>query len=77
MGDLFSQKADFRVVRLSEADARGDSDHLKELRELVLENEPMYEDMFNSWRRIEFDIANHSAGGRKKARKQETLWLNW
>jgi len=38
---------------------------------------PMYEDMFNSWRRIEFDIANHSAGGRKKARKQETLWLNW
>ncbi|MBN1804408.1 MAG: DUF365 domain-containing protein [Sedimentisphaerales bacterium] len=42
MGDLFSKKGDFRVVRLSEADARGDTDHLKKLRELVLENEPMY-----------------------------------
>ena len=42
MGELFSQKGDFRVVRLCEADARGDSDHLKKLRELVLENEPMY-----------------------------------
>jgi len=42
MEDLFSQKGDFRVVRLTEADARGDTDHLKKLRELVLENEPMY-----------------------------------
>lgn len=38
---------------------------------------PLYDEMFGDWRRIEFDIANHSAGGRKKARKQETLWLNW
>jgi len=37
----------------------------------------LYEDMFRSWRRIEFDIANHAAGGRKKSRKRETLWLNW
>lgn len=37
----------------------------------------LYEDMFKSWRRIEFDIANHSAGGRRKSRKRETLWLNW
>ncbi|MGB2808390.1 MAG: hypothetical protein WBC22_11650, partial [Sedimentisphaerales bacterium] len=42
MEDLFSQKGDFRVVRLTEADARGDTGHLKRLRELVLENEPMY-----------------------------------
>ncbi len=42
MEHLFSQKGDFSVVRLSEADARGDTDHLKRLRELVLENEPMY-----------------------------------
>jgi len=42
MGSLFSQKGDFRVVRLTEADARGDTDHLKKLRELVLENELMY-----------------------------------
>ena len=37
----------------------------------------LYNEMFSSWRRIEFDIANHSAGGRKKNRKRETLWLNW
>ena len=37
----------------------------------------LYEDMFCSWRRIEFDIANHSAGGREKSRKRETVWLNW
>ncbi len=42
MEHLFSQKGNFRVVRLSEADARAGSDHLKKLRELVLENEPMY-----------------------------------
>lgn len=35
----------------------------------------LYNEMFSSWRRIEFDIANHSAGGRKKNRKRETLWL--
>jgi len=40
--ELFPQKGNFRVVRLSEADTRAGSDHLKELRELVLENEPMY-----------------------------------
>lgn len=42
MRDLFSQKGNFQVVRLSEADALAGSDHLEKLRELVLENEPMY-----------------------------------
>jgi DNA adenine methylase len=37
----------------------------------------LYNTIFKSWRRVEFDIANHAAGGRKKARKRETLWLNW
>jgi DNA adenine methylase len=37
----------------------------------------LYEYVFKSWRRIEFDIANHAAGGRMKSRKRETLWLNW
>jgi len=37
----------------------------------------LYEDIFSTWRRIEFDIANHAAGGRKKSRKRETLWMNW
>jgi DNA adenine methylase len=37
----------------------------------------LYENIFKKWRRIEFDIANHAAGGRKKSRKRETIWLNW
>jgi DNA adenine methylase len=37
----------------------------------------LYENMFKTWRRVEFDIANHAAGGRTKARKRETLWVNW
>lgn len=37
----------------------------------------LYDEMFSSWRTTEFDIANHSAGGHKKRRKRETLWLNW
>jgi len=42
MKDLFSPNHNFRVVRLSEADAKAGTYHLKKLRELVLENEPMY-----------------------------------
>ncbi len=37
----------------------------------------LYDEIFSSWRKVEFDIANHSAGGHKKKRKCETLWLNW
>jgi DNA adenine methylase len=38
---------------------------------------PLYEELYAGWRTVKFDIANHAAGGRKKARKRETLWLNW
>ena len=37
----------------------------------------LYERLFSRWRRVQFDMPNHSAGGRRKARKLETLWLNW
>ncbi len=37
----------------------------------------LYDEIFKSWRRVEFDIANHSAGGHKKTRKCEVIWLNW
>ena len=36
---------------------------------------PLYDRLFSSWRRVEFDIANHAAGGRRKARKREVLWI--
>ena len=38
---------------------------------------PLYNELYQGWRTIMFDIANHAAGGRAKARKQETLWMNW
>jgi len=42
MDELFPRKGNFKVVRLCEADARGFTDHLRDFRELVLENEQMY-----------------------------------
>jgi DNA adenine methylase len=38
---------------------------------------PLYEESYSSWKTITIDIANHAAGGKTKARKQEVLWLNW
>jgi DNA adenine methylase len=38
---------------------------------------PLYDELYGTWRQVEFDIANHSSGGKKKTRKRETLWLNW
>jgi DNA adenine methylase len=38
---------------------------------------PLYEELYHGWRTVTFDMANHAAGGRAKARKQETLWMNW
>jgi DNA adenine methylase len=38
---------------------------------------PLYNEALKSWRRVEFDIANHAAGGKTKRRMIECLWLNW
>jgi len=35
----------------------------------------LYESLLGAWLRVEFDIANHAAGGRKKARKTEVIWI--
>lgn len=37
----------------------------------------LYSDLYRDWRTMQFDVANHAAGGKSKARKQETLWMNW
>lgn len=37
----------------------------------------LYTELYGNWRTVTFDIANHAAGGREKARKEETLWMNW
>jgi DNA adenine methylase len=38
---------------------------------------PLYEEVYKGWRRIEFDIANHAAGGKTKGRERECLWMNF
>ena len=37
----------------------------------------LYDKLYRAWRQVRFDIANHAAGGRSKARKTEMLWINW
>jgi DNA adenine methylase len=37
----------------------------------------LYNDLYHDWKTIVYDIANHAAGGRSKARKHETIWMNW
>lgn len=37
----------------------------------------LYESLYADWRRVDFDIANHAAGGKKKARETECLWMNF
>src|SRR5437870_3010362 len=37
----------------------------------------LYTELYEGWRVVTFDIANHAAGGRQKAREVECLWLNY
>ncbi len=65
---------------MTEADHRELANVLNKCRSRVaLSGYPseLYRELYCSWRQVEFDIANHAAGGRSKSRKKETLWLNW
>lgn len=46
---------------------------------IVLSGYPssLYDELYGKWRSVQFDIANHAAGGRSKSRKTETIWMNW
>lgn len=37
----------------------------------------MYRDVLRTWRTKTFDLPNNAAGGKTKARKTETIWMNW
>jgi DNA adenine methylase len=37
----------------------------------------LYDDLYSGWNRLEFDIANHAAGGKRKDRELECLWMNY
>jgi DNA adenine methylase len=35
----------------------------------------LYGDLYRDWRRVQLSIANHAAGGEKKTRMMEVLWI--
>lgn len=37
----------------------------------------LYQELYSKWRKVEFDIANHAAGGKIKGREKECLWMNF
>jgi DNA adenine methylase len=37
----------------------------------------LYSELYPGWRRVDFDIANHAAGGHRKARETECLWCSF
>lgn len=37
----------------------------------------VYDRLYRGWNRVDFDIANHAAGGRRKRRQTECLWMNF
>ncbi len=37
----------------------------------------LYDRLYMNWRKVEFDIANHAAGGKTKGRERECLWMNF
>lgn len=38
---------------------------------------PEYDRWLSDWRRLDFDMPNHSGQGKKKQRRCESLWINW
>jgi DNA adenine methylase len=37
----------------------------------------LYEEIYSRWKVVKFDIANHAAGGKRKSRETECLWMNF
>ena len=65
---------------MSEDEHRELADLLRSCRgKVVVSGYPseLYSKLYRGWTTAEFDIANHAAGGRSKARKRETLWMNF
>lgn len=65
---------------MSEEDHRELADVLRSCKgKVVLSGypSPLYDELYAGWKTVVTEIANHAAGGREKARKQEVLWINW
>ena len=71
---------DVYVVEMTAEDHRGLAAVLRQCRgKVVLSGYPsaLYDELYEGWRTVSIDIANHSAGGKTKGREVERLWLNW
>jgi DNA adenine methylase len=67
-------------VEMTEKDHRDLAEVLRECKAKVVLSgypSPLYDRLYRDWRRVEFDIANHAAGGTTKRRQNECLWLNF
>lgn len=67
-------------VEMSDDDHRGLAGVLHNCKaKVVLSGYPsqLYRELFADWRRVDFDMPNHAAGGKKKGRETECLWLNF
>lgn len=38
---------------------------------------PLYDERLAGWRRVDFDLPNHAAGGKAKRRMTESVWLSY
>lgn len=71
---------DIYGVELSEDDHRELGEVLNKCKSRIVlsgYSSALYDEIYASWRKVIFEIANHSAGGRKKNRKEEVVWLNY
>jgi DNA adenine methylase len=67
-------------VEMNDDDHRQLSQILKKCEaKVILSGYPsaLYENLYSGWNRVEFDIANHAAGGKIKERERECLWMNY
>lgn len=67
-------------VEMSDHDHRRLAELLRSCKSrVVLSGYPsdLYGKLYSDWNKVDFDIANHAAGGRKKARETECVWMNF
>jgi DNA adenine methylase len=67
-------------VEMSDDDHRALAKELKSCKAKVLLSgypSPLYDELYKGWRCVKFDMPNHAAGGRRKSRETECLWMNF
>lgn len=79
-GSRSAGSTDVYGVEMSDADHQELAKCLRDCKGKVVISgypSPLYDQLYAGWRIVDFDIANHAAGGRSKARETERLWLNF